>query len=420
MPHDGAEAVGLDGLHLTTSVPYIPSSSWLESAQKNRYSPLRTRATFVARSPGRRLETFATRPSREPEGVGGRPAAVAAQPPADRSAAGDSGSRRARRPRGRRARAPPARRRRRPGAPRREGRAGAGGGGGASWKAAIVPYALPPHAPPPAALALPVVAAAAVACGSEEVQVAKTSPDYAGAEIFHQRCGGCHSLKAAGTQGSAVKANKREYKDGPNFDQRKEQHDQILYAIRNGGFSSGPMPQDIVVGKQAEQVARFIEKNSGQGRRRRPSLPSAAPMLDLKAIRRDPDGRARGARAARRRLRRAAGRGAGARRAAARAAAGGRGAARAPERGLAGDRARQEGGRGRRRRDRRDAGGLAPGQDADRGARRGRGGARRRRSARCRTRPTRRRPTRTRRCARWGSRSCRSTRRATISTSPAS
>jgi mono/diheme cytochrome c family protein len=113
-------------------------------------------------------------------------------------------------------------------------------------------------------LALPVVAAAAVACGSEEIQLASSSPEYKGAEIFHDRCGGCHSLNAAGTQGSAENPNKREYKDGPNFDQRKEQYQQILYAIRNGGFSSGPMPQDIVVGKDAEAVARFIEKNSGK------------------------------------------------------------------------------------------------------------------------------------------------------------
>jgi mono/diheme cytochrome c family protein len=113
-------------------------------------------------------------------------------------------------------------------------------------------------------LALPVVAAAAVACGSEEIQLASSSPEYKGAEIFHDRCGGCHSLNAAGTQGSAENPNKREYKDGPNFDQRKEQYEQILYAIRNGGFSSGPMPQDIVVGKDAEAVARFIEKNSGK------------------------------------------------------------------------------------------------------------------------------------------------------------
>ena len=61
----------------------------------------------------------------------------------------------------------------------------------------------------------------------------------------------------AGTQGSAVKANSREYKDGPNFDQRKEEKDQVLYAIFNGGFSSGPMPQDIVVGEDAREGRRL-------------------------------------------------------------------------------------------------------------------------------------------------------------------
>ena len=113
-------------------------------------------------------------------------------------------------------------------------------------------------------LALPVVAAAVVACGSEGIQVAKDSPEYDGAEIFAQRCAGCHSLDVAGAQGSAGDANQREYKDGPNFDQRKEEYDQVLYAIRNGGFSSGPMPQNIVVGKEAEAVARFIAENSGK------------------------------------------------------------------------------------------------------------------------------------------------------------
>jgi mono/diheme cytochrome c family protein len=105
---------------------------------------------------------------------------------------------------------------------------------------------------------------ALVACGSQGIQLAGSNPDYAGARIFEQRCSGCHTLKAAGTQGSAVNANGREYKDGPNFNQLKEQRDQVLYAIRNGGFSSGPMPQDIVVGKEADQVARFLEKYSGR------------------------------------------------------------------------------------------------------------------------------------------------------------
>jgi mono/diheme cytochrome c family protein len=115
-------------------------------------------------------------------------------------------------------------------------------------------------------LALPALAAGVVACGSEGIELSKSDPDYEGAKIFTERCSGCHTLSAAGTEGSAVQANKREYKDGPNFDQRKEDRDQVLYAIRNGGYSSGPMPQNIVVGEDAEKVADFIAKYSGSER----------------------------------------------------------------------------------------------------------------------------------------------------------
>ena len=114
-------------------------------------------------------------------------------------------------------------------------------------------------------LALAVAAAAlgAGACGEQDIQLAESDPNYEGAKIFQQRCSGCHTIEAAGTQGSAVKANKREYKDGPNFDQRKETKESVLYAIRNGGYSSGPMPQDIVVGEEAQKVAEFVAANSG-------------------------------------------------------------------------------------------------------------------------------------------------------------
>ncbi|MDP9136511.1 MAG: cytochrome c [Actinomycetota bacterium] len=115
-------------------------------------------------------------------------------------------------------------------------------------------------------LALPALAAVAVACGTEDLELAKSDPDYTGAELFVQRCSGCHTLKKAGAQGSAVASNKREYKDGPNLDQREESYEQVLYAIRNGGYSSGPMPQNIVVGEDAEKVARFVEKYSGSER----------------------------------------------------------------------------------------------------------------------------------------------------------
>jgi mono/diheme cytochrome c family protein len=116
-------------------------------------------------------------------------------------------------------------------------------------------------------LVLPAVAAlplAAASCGSEGISVAKSNPNYRGAEIFAEHCGACHTLDVAGTQGSATNVRTRENKDGPNFNQRKENVNDVLYAIRNGGFSSGPMPQDIVVGSAADEVARFVATYSGR------------------------------------------------------------------------------------------------------------------------------------------------------------
>ena len=115
-----------------------------------------------------------------------------------------------------------------------------------------------------ATLALVVVSAVAIgACGEQGIQLAEDDPNYEGAELFQQNCAGCHTLSVAGTQGSATDPNGREYVDGPNFDQRKVDREQVLYAIANGGFSSGPMPQDILVGEDAEKVADFLAANSG-------------------------------------------------------------------------------------------------------------------------------------------------------------
>lgn len=108
-------------------------------------------------------------------------------------------------------------------------------------------------------------------CGGTHIRVAKSDPLREGAEIFNQRCGGCHTYAVADTEGSAVKVNGREYKDGPNFDQRKEQYPEVLYAIENGGFSSGPMPQNIVTGRQAQVVACFVATFSGKKAKQDPS-----------------------------------------------------------------------------------------------------------------------------------------------------
>src|SRR3954471_8084157 len=124
---------------------------------------------------------------------------------------------------------------------------------------------------------IPVTAAVLVACGSQGVQVADNSPYHTGAEVFAARCSGCHTLSAAGAQGSATNVKQRERTDGPNFDQRKETSvSDVVYAIRNGGFSGAIMPQNIVVGDLAQQVAKFVVACSGKDAKQ-PESPNAKP-----------------------------------------------------------------------------------------------------------------------------------------------
>jgi mono/diheme cytochrome c family protein len=112
-------------------------------------------------------------------------------------------------------------------------------------------------------LVLLVCAGALGACGSQGVQVADNSPYHRGAVLFRDHCSGCHTLKLVGAQGSATSIANRVRTNGPNFNIRKENVEQVLYAIRNGGFSGAIMPENIVVGKEAQEVAAFLAKYSG-------------------------------------------------------------------------------------------------------------------------------------------------------------
>ena len=123
------------------------------------------------------------------------------------------------------------------------------------------------------------VAGAVTACGSEGIELSSKrgeSPNIKrGAQLFAARCSGCHTLRAAGTEGSATQVNNRERTDGPNFDQRKENLQGVLYAIRNGGFSGAIMPQNIVVGQDAQDVAMFVSRYAGTQAKNPKSPPSA-------------------------------------------------------------------------------------------------------------------------------------------------
>ncbi|MBO9533387.1 MAG: c-type cytochrome [Solirubrobacteraceae bacterium] len=113
------------------------------------------------------------------------------------------------------------------------------------------------------------------ACGSQEIGIAKSSPYYKGAELFDQRCSGCHSLDITGAHGSSVKASDKEPSDGPNFNQRHETRENVLYALRNGGFSGAVMPQNLATGADAEALADFLAKYAGK-KAKAPAAPAPA------------------------------------------------------------------------------------------------------------------------------------------------
>ena len=96
--------------------------------------------------------------------------------------------------------------------------------------------------------------------GEEGISVSKDDPDYNGAVLFSTHCSGCHTLSAAGTQGTGNRSIRTQ---GPNLDQRTETYEDALFAIQNGGFSGAIMPQNIVVGQEAEEVARFVAHYAG-------------------------------------------------------------------------------------------------------------------------------------------------------------
>jgi mono/diheme cytochrome c family protein len=110
--------------------------------------------------------------------------------------------------------------------------------------------------------------------GEEGISVSSDDPNHEGAVLFSTHCSGCHTLAAAGSQGSG---NRGERTQGPNLDQRTETYDDALFAIQNGGFSGAIMPQNIVVGDEAKEVAKFVAKYAGSESEESPRPESEAP-----------------------------------------------------------------------------------------------------------------------------------------------
>ena len=111
-------------------------------------------------------------------------------------------------------------------------------------------------------LPLACVVALAAGCGTGG-KVSSTGDQQNGSKLFTAKCGGCHTLAAAGSRGVS----------GPNLDDafaptRKQGFKEstianvVLDQIR---APSPPMPKNLVTGEDAQDVAPYVAKVAGQG-----------------------------------------------------------------------------------------------------------------------------------------------------------
>jgi len=112
--------------------------------------------------------------------------------------------------------------------------------------------------------AVAALAAVLSAAGCGTGGIASTHVDQAnGQKLFSAKCAGCHTLAAAGAQGTV----------GPNLDNafaadRAQHFEQstiqnvVLDQIRDAAL---PMPKDLVTGQDAQDVAGYVAAVAGQG-----------------------------------------------------------------------------------------------------------------------------------------------------------
>ena len=70
-------------------------------------------------------------------------------------------------------------------------------------------------------------------------------------KLFADTCGGCHTLKAAGTEGQV----------GPNLDELKPDAALVKKAIAEG---PSVMPENLLQGADADSVATYVADNAGK------------------------------------------------------------------------------------------------------------------------------------------------------------
>ena len=129
-----------------------------------------------------------------------------------------------------------------------------------------------------AASGLAAAALLAAGCGTGGISKGKADTAH-GKQLFQEKCGSCHTLADAGTQGK-IGPNLDDAFSGPRQEGFKESSirnivdGQIKYAIEHpSGFVKGPngeelpapgMPRDLVKGSDANDVAAYVASVAGK------------------------------------------------------------------------------------------------------------------------------------------------------------
>jgi cbb3-type cytochrome c oxidase subunit III len=106
-----------------------------------------------------------------------------------------------------------------------------------------------------------VLTAALLAAGCGTGGIVKGGDQSNGKQLFQAKCGGCHTLAAAGTHGTV----------GPNLDDafasdKQQGYEQITIqqVVRQQiQLASGKMPANLVTGKDAQDVSAYVAASAG-------------------------------------------------------------------------------------------------------------------------------------------------------------
>jgi cbb3-type cytochrome c oxidase subunit III len=112
------------------------------------------------------------------------------------------------------------------------------------------------------AVPLVLAAVAITGCGTSGL-VSESADPARGKALFQQTCGGCHTLREAGTEGSNPVQNPA---SGPNLDEafaadRMEGFEEstIEQTVRQQiDYPVPPMPEDLLEGQDADDVAAYV------------------------------------------------------------------------------------------------------------------------------------------------------------------